>query len=180
MCSPVRRNTRKQWYTSAFDQACLLRVQEDKAVLLIRWAPAGWPSYPRPAVTLCVRRIVQIQELCNQLAFLCWGTYRSDLHVSHEQWVFDRPFWCLNFLPFVYGYPSSSPRAHRNPNESVPTLRYTRRHGPGFACTAETVIISRLILVIRSHASISACVKEDQLALCTRHGRTSALFWEFF
>ena len=33
-------------------------------------------------------------------------------------------------MPFVYGYPSSSPRAHCTPNKSVPTLRYTRRHGP--------------------------------------------------
>ena len=36
----------------------------------------------------------------------------------------------MPFLPFVYGYPSSSPRAHCTPNKSVPTLRYTRRHGP--------------------------------------------------
>ena len=33
----------------------------------------------------------------------------------------------MPFLP--YGYPSSSPRAHGTPNKSVPTLRYTRRHG---------------------------------------------------
>ena len=36
----------------------------------------------------------------------------------------------MPFLPFVYGYPSSSPRAHCTPNKSMPTLRYTRRHGP--------------------------------------------------
>ena len=35
----------------------------------------------------------------------------------------------MPFLPFVYGYPSSSPRAHCTPNKSVPTLRYTHRHG---------------------------------------------------
>ena len=35
----------------------------------------------------------------------------------------------MPFLPFVYGYPSSSPRAHCTPNKSVPTLRYPRRHG---------------------------------------------------
>ena len=40
----------------------------------------------------------------------------------------------MPFLPFVYGYPSSSPRAHCTPNTSVPTLRYTRRHGPIYAC----------------------------------------------
>ena len=36
----------------------------------------------------------------------------------------------MPFLPFVYGYPSSSPHAHCTPNKSVPTLHYTRRHGP--------------------------------------------------
>ena len=36
----------------------------------------------------------------------------------------------MPFPPFVYGYPSSSPRAHCTPNKSVPTLRYTRRRGP--------------------------------------------------
>ena len=34
------------------------------------------------------------------------------------------------FSAFVYGYPSSCPRAHCNPNKSVTTLRYTRRPGP--------------------------------------------------
>ena len=34
------------------------------------------------------------------------------------------------FSAFVYGYPSSSPRAYCTPNKSVPTLRYTCRHGP--------------------------------------------------
>ena len=33
------------------------------------------------------------------------------------------------FSAFVYGCPSSSPRAHCTPNKSVPILRYTRRHG---------------------------------------------------
>ena len=36
----------------------------------------------------------------------------------------------MPFLPFVYGYPSSSPHAHCTPNKSVPTLHYTHRHGP--------------------------------------------------
>ena len=36
----------------------------------------------------------------------------------------------MPFLPFVYGYPSSSPRAHCTTNKSVPTLCYTSRHGP--------------------------------------------------
>ena len=41
------------------------------------------------------------------------------------------------FSAFVYGYPSSCPCAHCTPSKSVPTLRYTRRHGPvstGHAC----------------------------------------------
>ena len=41
------------------------------------------------------------------------------------------------FSAFVYGYLSSCPRAHCTPNKSVPTLCYTRRHGPvytGHAC----------------------------------------------
>ena len=41
------------------------------------------------------------------------------------------------FSAFVYGYPSSCPRAHCTANKSVPTLRYTRRPGPiytGHAC----------------------------------------------
>ena len=35
-----------------------------------------------------------------------------------------------DFSAFVYGYPSSCPRAHCTPNKSVTTLRYTRRLGP--------------------------------------------------
>ena len=35
----------------------------------------------------------------------------------------------MPFLPFVCGYPSSSPCAHCTPNKSLPTLRYIRRHG---------------------------------------------------
>ena len=34
------------------------------------------------------------------------------------------------FSAFVYGYPSSCPRAYCTPNKSVTTLHYTRRHGP--------------------------------------------------
>ena len=34
------------------------------------------------------------------------------------------------FSAFVYGYRSSSPRAHCTPNKSVPTLHYACRHGP--------------------------------------------------
>ena len=36
------------------------------------------------------------------------------------------------FSAFVYGSPPSCPRAHCTPNKSVPTLRYTRRHGPRY------------------------------------------------
>ena len=34
------------------------------------------------------------------------------------------------FSAFVYGYPSSCPCVQCTPNKSVPTLHYTRRHGP--------------------------------------------------
>ena len=43
----------------------------------------------------------------------------------------------MPFLPFVYGYPSCSPRAHCTPKKIVPTLHYTCRPGPrytGHAC----------------------------------------------
>ena len=36
----------------------------------------------------------------------------------------------MPFLPFVYGYLSSSPHAPCTSNKSVPTLYYTHRHGP--------------------------------------------------
>ena len=39
------------------------------------------------------------------------------------------------FSALVYGYPSSCPRAHCTPNKSVPTLRYTCRHGPVYIYT---------------------------------------------
>ena len=46
------------------------------------------------------------------------------------------------FSAFVYGYPSSCPRAHCTSNKSETTLRYTRRHGPvytGHACRSKIV-----------------------------------------
>ena len=56
------------------------------------------------------------------------------------------------FYAFVYGYPSSCPRAQCTPNKSVPTLRYTRRPGPvhtGYAC--------------RHLPSAVPCISEDRL-----------------
>ena len=43
-------------------------------------------------------------------------------------------------------------------------------------------VISHLIIIIRSHMSIRACVKEDQLVLCTHQGHTttSATFLRVF
>ena len=61
------------------------------------------------------------------------------------------------FSAFVYGDPSSCPRAHCTPNKSVPTLRYTRRHGPvytGHAC--------------RHLLSAVPWISEDRLLLTTR------------
>ena len=61
-------------------------------------------------------------------------------------------------------------------------LRRHQRCHRHVGCTTQRLVsvISRLFLVTRSHVSISACVKEDQLALCTRHGRTSAVFLRVF
>jgi len=53
-----------------------------------------------------------IQSACSLWAVSAWSAF------------------LMPFLPFVYGYPSSSPHAHCTPNKSVPTLNYTHRHGP--------------------------------------------------
>ena len=64
-----------------------------------------------------------------------WGNLLSDLHVPTNS---ERLIGISDaFSVFVYGYPSSCPRAHCTPNKSMPTLRYTRRPGPvhtGHAC----------------------------------------------
>ena len=69
------------------------------------------------------------------------------------------------FPAFVYGYPSSCPRAHCTPNKSVPTLRYTRKHGPiytGHACRhlpsavpwiSEDRLLESICSFFRAHAS---------------------------
>ena len=49
------------------------------------------------------------------------------------------------FLPFVYKYPSSCPCAHCTPNKSVPTLRYTRRHGPVYTGAVPWISEDRLL-----------------------------------
>ena len=46
------------------------------------------------------------------------------------------------FSAFVYGYPSSCPRAHCTPNKSVTTLRYTRRYGPVYTGHAYRHLLS--------------------------------------
>ena len=57
-----------------------------------------------------------------------WGNLLSDLHVPTNS---ERLIGISDaFSVFVYGYPSSCPRAHCTPNKSMPTLRYTRRPGP--------------------------------------------------
>ena len=54
---------------------------------------------------------------------------------------------------------------------SLVTLGFAQNGRPTVVCR----IISRLILVILSHLTISACVMGDQLASCTRHGHTNVL-----
>ena len=57
---------------------------------------------------------------------------------------------------FVYGYPSSCPRAQCTPNKSVTTLRYTRRHGPVYTVHA-----------CRHLPSAVPWISEDRLLPCT-------------
>ena len=59
------------------------------------------------------------------------------------------------FSAFVYGYPSSCPRAHCTPNKSVPTLRYTRRPGPVYTGHACRHLPSAVPLISEDHLLIS-------------------------
>ena len=68
------------------------------------------------------------------------------------------------FSAFVYGYPSSCPRAHCTPNKSLTTLRYTRRHGPvytGRAC--------------RHLASAVPWISEDRLLVFNAQSTTTVI-----
>ena len=64
----------------------------------------------------------------------------------------------MPFLPFVYGYPSYSPRAHCTANKSVPTLRYTRRHGATYI-----YIYIYMVHASRHLPSVVPWVSEDSL-----------------
>ena len=66
------------------------------------------------------------------------------------------------FSVFVYGYPSSCPRAHCIPNKTVPSLRYTRRPGP--------VYTGR---VCRHLPSAVPWISEDRLLICNAHSGTN-------
>ena len=67
------------------------------------------------------------------------------------------------FSTFVYGYPSSCPRARCTPNKSVPTLRYTHRHGPrytGHACrhlpsAVPWISEDRLLMHLKPYLTVS-------------------------
>ena len=73
----------------------------------------------------------------------------------------------MPFLPFVYGYPSSSPRAHYILNKSVPTLRYTRRHGSTYTgpCPKALTECSSLDFRRSSIASSTECSVNADVAL---------------
>ena len=81
----------------------------------------------------------------------------------------------MPFLPFVYGYPSSSPRAHRTPNKSLPTLRYTRRHGQIYTGPCPKALTDCSPLDFR-RSSIPICIKTTLVAIiwCT------SLIWNHF
>ena len=64
----------------------------------------------------------------------------------------------MPFLPFVYGYSSSSPRAHCTPNKSVPTLRYTRRHGPIYTGPCSKALTECIPLDFRRSSIVCVCV----------------------
>ena len=67
------------------------------------------------------------------------------------------------FSAFVYGYPSSCPRAHCTPNKSVTTLRCTRRRGPAYTGHACRHLLSSV-----------SWISEDRLLL-----RRPSLPWQF-
>ena len=98
----------------------------------------------------------------------------------------------MPFLPFVYGYPSSSPRAHCTPNKSMPALHYTRRHGPiytGLACrhlpSAVPWISEDHLLVTVLSACCSICFVYADYCTCVivflqvwRYGPKKAFLYE--
>ena len=65
----------------------------------------------------------------------------------------------MPFLPYFYGYPSSSPRAHCTPNKSVPTLRYTRRHGPVGTCRVQSPGFPKIVCCSVGATSTKTCPK---------------------
>ena len=71
----------------------------------------------------------------------------------------------MPFLPCVsYGYPSSCPRARCTPNKSVPTLRYTRKHGPIYITwTRELYIYIYTSHACRHLPSAVPWISEDRL-----------------
>ena len=72
----------------------------------------------------------------------------------------------MPFLPFVYGYLSSCPRAHCTPNKSVPTLHHSHRPGPIYTGHARRHLTSAVPWISedrllchsnRNHNTASAC-----------------------
>ena len=64
----------------------------------------------------------------------------------------------MPFLPNVYGYPSSCPRAHCTPNKSVPTLRHTRRHGPIYTGPCPKALTECSPLDFRRSSIVALCI----------------------
>ena len=67
------------------------------------------------------------------------------------------------FFAFFYGYLSSCPRAHCTPYKSVPTLRYTRRHGPIYIYTHTHTHTHTQLHARRHLPSAVPCISEDRL-----------------
>ena len=69
------------------------------------------------------------------------------------------------FSAFVYGYPSSCPRAQCTPNKSVTTLRYTRRHGSVYTGHACRHLPSAVSWISKDRLLCSANITQYQLTI---------------
>ena len=123
--------TRNVWWLST-DNIWFLEItgEDNLTVFLLRESEVPWveaaAEMSRSVTVLDLRAWTYynlyykvgepaIQSVCSPQAVSVWSAF------------------LMPFLPFVYGYPSSSPHAHCTPNKSVPTLCYTHRPGP--VCT---------------------------------------------
>ena len=83
------------------------------------------------------------------------------------------------FSAFVYGYPSSCPRAHYcTPNKSVTTLRYTRRPGPIYTGHTCRHLRSAVPWISEDRLLTPLCVDSDWLSCRPMYSRSCCSFTE--